>query len=324
MPRTFFKTIVTVSFAVLFTSSIALAQDDFPSQEIRIIVPWNPGGSTDIMARKILPSLEEQGVRAVVENMPGGGSAVGMAQVASAAPDGYTVGLGSSSILSLIAQGNVPFTYDSFTDIALFSEDPLVLLVSPNSEWDSLNAFMEYMKENPGSVTIGTPGTNNVNHAMAGLTGQAAGVEFRHIPYPGGSRVIAEIMGGQIDAGVLKPSETLPQIEADDLQAIGVYRQERIEALPETETFQEAGYDVFSSGELAQITYLTAPAGLDAEIRERLVEIFNTAILSEAFQEFAEENGFIAGGLSGEELQEYNAGLIDTLESAAQEIFTGD
>lgn len=322
MLTTLLKTIVFAGSAALALSTSAIAQNDFPNREIRIIVPWNPGGSTDIMARKILPILKDQGVQAVVENLPGGGSAVGLGQVAAAAPDGYTVGLGSSSILSLIAQKNVPFSHDDFTDITRFSEDPLLLLVAADSKWESLDDFMDYLKENPGNVTIGTPGTNNINHAMAGLTGQAAGVEFRHIPYPGGSRVISELMGGQIDAGVLKPSETIPQIESGDLRAIGVYRKERIDALPETETFQEAGYDIFSRGELAQTTFLTAPAGLDPAVRDKLVDIFKTAVTNSAFQSFADENGFIADGLSGEELQKYNSGLVDTLETAANDIFT--
>lgn len=313
-------TLVLAAAAAAALPFSASAQS-FPEREIRIVVPWNPGGSTDIMARTILPILEDQGVEAVVENLPGGGSAVGMGQVATARPDGYTVGLGSSSILALIAQDKVPFGHDSFSDITRFSEDPLILVVAGDSEWDSLEDFMAHMKDNPDTVTIGTPGTNNVNHAMAGLTGRAADVGFRHVPYPGGSRVIAEVLGDQIDAGVLKPSETLAQIEAGELKALGVYRDERIDTLPETETFSEAGYDVFASGELAQNTFLAAPEGLEPQVRDALIEIFRTAVTSDAFQAFAEENGFIADGLSGEELHAYNAELVESLRSAAADIF---
>lgn len=321
--RAFVKAALAVSTVALLAAGSAAAAE-FPSREIRVVVPWNPGGSTDIMARKLLPILEKQGVDAVVENLPGGGSAVGMGQVATAKPDGYTVGLGSSSILALIAEEKVPFRHDSYTDLVRFSEDPLILVVAANGQWKTLDDFMAYMKANPGSVTIGTPGTNNVNHAMAGMTSKAAGVGFRHIPYPGGSRVIAELLGGQINAGVLKPSETLPQIEAGDLRPLGVFRDERIGSLPDTPTFKEKGFDVFPSGRIAQTTYLTAPAGLDPEIRAKLVDIFQAAVRSDEFQAFAKENGFIADGLGGEDLTTYNAELVQALDKAAADVFKAE
>ncbi|TYB83602.1 tripartite tricarboxylate transporter substrate binding protein [Oceaniovalibus sp. ACAM 378] len=317
----FTKTIIAATMAIGLTAPLA-AQADFPTQELRIIVPFSPGGSTDIMARLIVPMLKEQGVTAVVENLPGGGSAVGMGQVATAKPDGYTIGLASSSLLSLIAQEMVPFKKDAYTDLVRFSEDPLILLVKGSSEFKDLTSFMDHMKANPGTVTIGTPGTNNVNHAMAELTNRAGEGDYRHVTYPGGSRVIAEILGGQIDAGVLKPSETMAQMEAGEMRALGVYRNGRIESLPDVETFAEAGYNLFESGELAQVTFLTAPAGLDPAVRDRLIEIFSTAVMSDEFQEFSTVYGFIADGLSGDELETYNSELMQALEVAASEIFT--
>ncbi|MBT53057.1 MAG: ABC transporter substrate-binding protein [Mameliella sp.] len=309
-----------IAAAVGFTSS-ALAQDDFPDREIRIVVPWSPGGATDTMARMMIPLLEKQGVSAIVENLPGGGSAVGMGQVATSAPDGYTIGLASSSLLSLFAQDRLPFEHGAFADIVRFSQDPLMLLVRGDSEWQDLDSFIEHMRAKPGEVTIGVPGSKNVNHAMAGLTGQAAGVDFRHVSYPGGSRVIAELVGGQINAGVLKPSDTFPMIESGDLRPIGIFSNTRVEVLPDVETFPEAGYDVFKDGELAQISYLTGPAGMSPEVRQKLIDIFQTALSDPSFQEFSKKNGFTSDGLPGKELQAYNDALIQSLSVAAENIF---
>ena len=160
-------------------------------------------------------------------------------------PDGYTVGLASSSLLSLIAQKQVPFKADSFTSLVRFSEDPLVLVVAKDSPFADIESFMKFLGENAGKTTIATPGSKNVNHAMAVTTAMAANAEFRHVPYPGGSRVIAELMGGHIDAAVLKPSETIQQIQGGELRALAVYRDQRLDVLPDVPTFAEKNIDVY-------------------------------------------------------------------------------
>ena len=302
----------------------ASAQTDYPNREIRWIIPWNPGGSNDIMARFLQPILAEQGFDTVIENVPGGTGAIGMGQVATAKPDGYTIGNGTSSTLAIIAQGKAPLKNDHFTHVIRLSVDPLMLVVPSDSEIDTLDGFIQHMKDNPGEVTIGTPGTNNLNHIFAAMTARGADAEYRHVPYPGGSRVVAELMGKQIQAGVLKPSETMEQIKAGDLKPLGVFANERLDVLPDVPTFAEAGIDVFPYGPVVQMGYIEAPAGLDPEVRAKLTDAFHAAITSPEFTEFAETNGFELSPISGEELETEVNGVAGAIGEVATQVFTAD
>jgi len=320
-----FKRVVTLAVmaALVMVGGLdkAQAQSDYPNKEIRWIIPWNPGGSNDIMARFLQPILEEQGFKTVIENVPGGTGAVGMGQVATAKPDGYTIGNGTSSTLSIIAQGKAPLKNDDFTHVIRLSVDPLMLVVPGDSKNDTLQKFVQHMKDNPGKVTIGTPGTNNLNHIFAAMTARGAGVDYRHVPYPGGSRVVAELMGNQIEAGVLKPSETIEQIKAGDLKPLGVFGKKRLDVLPDVPTFEEAEIDVFPFGPVVQMGYIEAPAGLDPEVRKKLADAFEKALTSQKFKDFAAKSGFVIDPIRGEELEKEVEGVAGAIKQVADKTF---
>lgn len=307
--------------ALMLGTLPGLAHAEYPDHEIRWVIPWNPGGSNDIMARYLQPLLEKQGFKMIIENVPGGTGAIGMGQVATAKPDGYTIGNGTSSTLAIIAQGKAPLKNDQFTHVIRVSVDPLILVVSGKSPYDTLDKFMAHMKAKPGEVTIGTPGSNNLNHIFAAMAARGAGVGYRQVPYPGGSRVVAELMGGQIEAGVLKPSETMEQIAAGDLKALGVFGRERLEVLPDVPTFAEKGVDVFPYGPVVQMAYIEAPAGLDPKVREKLAAAFKAAITSPEFVAFAKKNGFVLSPISGAELDAEVNGVAKSIAEVAAQVF---
>ena len=161
-------------------------------------MPWNAGGSNDIAARALAEILMKDGIRSF-DNQPGATGSIGMQKVATAAPDGYTIGMGTSSTLALIAQGLTPLRNDQFAPIARVTLDPLTLLV-PTAPPNGARDFVDYVKKNPGKVSIGTPGSNNLNHIFAVMTGRAAGADVIAVPYTGGSKVIADLAGKQIEA----------------------------------------------------------------------------------------------------------------------------
>lgn len=315
---------LAAAMALGATSFTAAQADEYPTREVRWIIPWNPGGSNDIMARILQPILEEEGLPVVIENVPGGTGAIGMGQVATAAPDGYTVGMGTSSTMAIIAQGQAPLRDEQFTHIVRVSIDPLILVVPGDSPHETLSEFIEHMREHPGEVTIATPGANNLNHIFAAMTARGADVDYRHVPYPGGSRVVAELMGNQVDAGVLKPSETMEQIGAGDLRAIGVFQEDRLDVLSDVPTFAEEGIDVFPYGPVVQMAYLDAPAGLDPQVREKLTRAFENALTSERFLTFAEENGFQVDAISGEELEAEIEAISAAIAEVAGQVFEDD
>lgn len=294
----------------------------FPAREIRLVVPWGPGGATDIMARQLQPIFKERfGATLVVINVPGGNSAVGMTEVITARPDGYTVGIASSTILSLIAQGQVGWGVDRLTNLVLVSEDPLLLLVRASAPWKDLRSFMEHVKQHPGEVRIGTSGSRNVNHGLAVLAAQAVGSTIRQVPFDSGAVTVAALMGGHIDAAVLKPNETMSQLRSGDVRALGVFRSQRLSVLPDVPTFAELGYDVFARGKVAQISFVVAPAGIPADVRERLIQMFDEAVQSPQFQAFAAQQGFVAPSVTGAELDAYVADLMKGLRALAQTAF---
>lgn len=306
---------------VLLSSTVVFAAWQ-PRREITIIIPWSPGGATDIMARKLQPIIKREfGINTVVVNKAGGNSAVGLTELITSRPDGYTVGLASSTILSLMAQNQLSWGTDRFTNICLVSEDPMLLAVSKDAKWNDLHAFLADVKAKPSTITIGTAGSRNVNHADAVLAAQSVGSAIRHVPFDGASRAIAAVLGGHIDAVVLKPSETISQIRSGELKALGVFREERLASLPDVPTFEEMGYDVFPYGPVAQISYLVAPAGLNKEVKDKLAEIFRGAMLDEEFQNFAAESGFVSNPIYGDDLDEYIENLSSALAEVARKVY---
>jgi tripartite-type tricarboxylate transporter receptor subunit TctC len=305
----------------LLQTPASRGQSSYPQRDITFIVPWNAGGSNDVAARALDPILREHGIKIVIENVVGATGVIGMRRVASAAPDGYTLGMGTSSTLALMAQGKAPLSNAQFTHVARVSTDPLMLLVSTKSEQKSLDDFIKYMKGNPDKVTIGTPGNYNLNHIFASMTARAAGVNFVNVPYTGGSKVVADLLGQHVDSGVLKPSETLGQIQEGLLKPIGIFANERLEMFPDVPTFKEKGYDVFPYGPVVQMAYVVGPANLPDDVRAKLITAFRAAIQDPRFKEFAKKNVFLVDDLTGDALTKEVDKVAAALGTVASQVF---
>ena len=316
--------IAVLALAAVIPLAAQSAGKDFPQRDIQFVIPWNAGGSNDIAARQLQNIMQQQsGVNLIVENVPGATGSIGMTRVARSAPDGYTVGMGTSSTLAQIAQKLTPLKNDQFTPIARVSVDPLILLVPQDSPAKDLKGFLEYMKKNPG-VSIGTPGTHNLNHIFAEMTARAAGTKYINVPYTGGAKVIIDLAGKQIQAAVLKPSESKGQIDAGKVRPLGVFANERLEVMPDIPTFKELGYDVFPFGPLVQMAYVVAPAGIPDDVRAKLISLFSKAIESKEFKSFADKNGVVISPLNGDDLTKEINGVQKTLNSVAAKVFTKD
>lgn len=313
---------VAAACLLAFQVSPGHAQSDFPQRDITFIVPWNAGGSNDVAARALDPLLREQGIKIVIENVVGATGVIGMKRVANAAPDGYTLGMGTSSTLALIAQNKAQQLANAqFTNIARVSTDPLMLLISTKSQPKSLEDFLALMKANPGKTTIGTPGNYNLNHIFASMTARSAGVDYVNVPYTGGSKVVADLLGQHVEAGVLKPSETLGQIQENLLKPLGVFANERLEMFPDVPTFKEKGYDVFPYGPVVQMAYVVAPANLPADIRTKLITAFRNAIQDPRFKEFAKKNAFLVDDMTGDDLTKEVDNVAKAIGTVATQVF---
>ena len=299
------------------------SETTFPTKEITIVVPWNPGGTNDLMARAMQPAFKElYNVDLVVKNSPGGSSAVGITEVLTSKNDGYTVGLASSSFLILVAQGRMEADLASVENLSLVAAEPVVIVAKAGGKYENAQQFLEAAKASSGQVSIGIPGANTVNQAYSVLLGQAAEAQFNFVPFDGGSRVIADVIGGHIDAGALKPSEVINQVRSGELVVLGICSKEPLSALPEAPTFASMGYDLFTLGDITQASYVMAPAGLDPQVKDKLAEMFQAAIHSENFQTFASESGMVPDPITGSELDTYLDNVFAGLQNASREIFT--
>ena len=322
------KAFLTVATSILgFVLGIYVAigsamAAEFPSKEIRLVVPWNVGGSNDISARLISKILADEGITVVVDNVAGATGTIGMTKVAAAEPDGYTIGMGTSSTLAMIAQGLTPLKNEQFAPIARVTTDQLLLLVPKDGPAKDLNSFEAMVKKNPGKISIGTPGSNNLNHIFAVMTGNVVDSSIITVPYTGGSKVIVDLAGKQIDAAVLKPSESKAQIDSNMVMPLGVFANERIKSMPNIPTFKERGYNVFPYGPLVQMAYLAAPSKTPPEIQEKLIAIFNRAIQDPRFKAASEDGGARVDSLTGKALGNEIVAVTNTLAVVGKKVFT--
>ena len=322
--NTFKKAVIAMVTSVLgafvaFGSAVAA---DFPTREIKLVVPWNVGGSNDISARLISKILADEGITVVVDNVAGATGTIGMTKVANAEPDGYTIGMGTSSTMAMIAQGLTPLKNEQFAPIARVTTDQLLLLVPKDGPTKDLDGFEAMVKKSPGKISIGTPGSNNLNHIFAVMTGNVVNSSIITVPYTGGSKVIVDLAGKQIDAAVLKPSESKAQIDSNLVIPLGVFANERIKTMPTVPTFKEKGYNVFPYGPLVQMAYLAAPAKTPPEIQEKLIAIFNKAIQDPRFRAASEEGGSRVDSLTGKALAAEVVAVTNTLAVVGKKVFT--
>ncbi len=249
----------------------AAAQAPWPSRPIRYIVPFAPGGTTDILARvvgeKLGPAL---GQTIVVENRAGQGGSVGAAELARAAPDGHTIGGGTISSHAINATLYDKLPYDpvtSFAPITMYATQPNVLVVHPSVPAQNLREFIALLKANPRKYSFGSAGTGTSQHISGELFKTMAGVQMEHIPYRGSGQMIPELLGGTLTVAVDNIATALPHMKTGKLRALAVTTAQRSGAAPEVPTMAEQG---LAGYELSSWQAVFAPAGTPAAVIERL------------------------------------------------------
>ena len=250
-------------FAVLaFGARVAFAQD-FPSRPITLIVPFPPGGVADNVARPVAQALSKQlGQTVVIENKQGAGGGIGMAFVAKAKADGYTLLLALSSI-SVIPEadkvlGRAPmFQLDQLLPIARFTADPVVLAVRAESPWKTYAEFVAFAKANPKKLNYGSSGNYGTMHVPMEMLASSVGVTLTHVPFTGAAPAVTALLGGTLDAVASGPSTVVQHVKAGKLRVLASWGPERHPALPDVPTLRELGV----ATEYAQWSGLFAPAG---------------------------------------------------------------
>lgn len=289
-----------VASGIALPFGTAFAQG-WPEQTIKVMVPFPPGGSTDIIGRMVAEHLQKQlGKTVIVENLPGATGTIGTAAVARAKPDGYTLLIGSvgTIVTNHFAYEKLPFTMNSIAPVINLAETPNVLMVRPNLGVNSPAELVALMKSKPGQLQHGSSGIASSSHVSCELFKLHSGVSAVHIPYKGGTPMLTDLMGGTIDFSIDQISSSLKLIQAGRIKALAVTSRQRSPQLPDVPTLDET---ILPGFVMAPWFSVGAPFGTPKPVIARVNEVLNAMLADKAVLAKLEGYGIVpVGGTSNE------------------------
>jgi len=264
----------------------------YPDKSVRLVVPFAPGGATDVVGRALavgLSQLWQQQV--IVENKPGAGGNIGADIVAKSTPDGYTLLLSSPAEVAINPSLYPKMPYDAAKDllpVAKVASAPLVLVVNAKSNIKTLQELQQYIKEKNGNVNFASSGTGGPQHLAGELFKSMSGLLMTHIPYKGGSPAITDLLGGQVDTFFAGLPPSLPHITSGKLMPLGVTSLKRISLLPNVPTIAESGFPGFS---IENWQGIFVAAGTSTKIVDQLAQDIATVMKDKKFEESLQSQG---------------------------------
>jgi len=270
----------------------------WPSKAIRVVVPFPPGGGTDIIARETTQKVAAAtGWTFVIDNKPGAGGNLGVDAVAKAPADGYTIVLGQTSNIAINPTLYSKLPYDPQKDLApivLIANAPLVMVTGTNSPLKTLADAVNAAKAKPGQVNFASPGNGTVAHLTEELFQKAAGIKTQHVPYKGANQALTDVISGNVELYMSSVPTLLGHIKQGKLRALAVTSAKRVDDLPNVPTINESGYKGFDA-----VTWfgLLAPAATPKDVIAKLNAEFNKALkLPELSKRLGDEGADTAGG----------------------------
>jgi tripartite-type tricarboxylate transporter receptor subunit TctC len=264
-------------------------EEEFPTQDIEMICPWDAGGGTDQTARQLADLAEEQlDTSLFVTNQEGGSGSVGFNEIANSEADGHTVGVTTVEICTISHLGIAEVSHEDLEPVMQYNFDPASLTVHQDAPYGSLEEFVEHAEENPGEISISNSGTGAIWHLSAAGFAQEAGIEVDHVGYDGGEPATQAVVGGEVEATTASAAEVRPQVEDGPLEILAVFDDEPLDVFPDVPTLEDEGYDFV----MGAWRGLTVPEGTPEGPIERLEEAFTEVYESEEFQSFMEDAGF--------------------------------
>jgi tripartite-type tricarboxylate transporter receptor subunit TctC len=308
------------ALALAAAASPVLAQGAWPAKPIRYIVPFAPGGTTDILARMVGEKLATVlGQPIVIENKAGQGGSIGAAELARAAPDGYTIGGGTISSHAINATLYAKLSYDPvthFAPITMYATQPNILLVHPSVPVANLAEFIRLLKAEPAKYSFGSAGSGTSQHISGELFKTMAGVSMQHIPYRGSGPMMTDLLGGNLLVAVDNIATAIPHMKAGKLRGLAVTTAARSSAAPDVPTMAESGLPGY---ELASWQAVFAPAGTPQPIVDRLAAEIGRILKSPDIQKRFAELGLDASGMSPTELAAYVKNDVPRLGKVVRE-----
>jgi tripartite-type tricarboxylate transporter receptor subunit TctC len=255
----------------LMQAATPLPAQDYPNRPVTLVVPYAAGGGLDVLGRMLAQKLSDRlGKPFVVDNRPGAGTVIGATSVVKAAPDGYTIMLGTSSAYAINVTLHKALPYDpakDFAPIALVSNAPFLLLVNPAQPIHSVADLIALAKEKPGQLSYGSAGPGSPQHLSMELLKSMTGINVVHIPYRGDNPAVTDLVAGHIATQFAEPTPVLPLLRTGKLRALAVSSTRRMPTAPEIAPLAEAGVPGF---DFVSWQMIVAPAGTPRDIVEKL------------------------------------------------------
>lgn len=292
-PRNLLRSL-SAALLALSLQGAALAQADFPSKSVAMVVPFPPAGSTDVIGRLLAQTMSKHlGQSVLVENVGGAGGTIGAAKAARAPGDGYTL------LFNNMAQASAPSLYAKlpfdplvdFEPVGPLVEVPMILVARKNFPGDTLQAVFDYAKANPGKLNFATAGVGATTHLCEVLLQFSTGLKWTAVPYKGTGPALNDLLGGQVDVICDQPASTLGHIKSGNLKPIAVATKARLKSLPEVPTFEESGMPGF---QLAVWHGLYASKGTPKPVIDKLSAALRQSLSDPAFtQRLQEMSGLV-------------------------------
>ena len=309
--RARFKSIVLAAACMTCAASVAYAQADFPMRPVRMVNPYTPGGSVDLVGRALAAGLSEMwGYQVIVDNRPGAGTQIGTELVVRAEPDGYTM-LVTSSTIAILSSMYPKMRFDPARDlsaIALISLSPFVLVVHPSIPAKSVQELIGLAKAQPGQIAAASSGVGTTNHLSLELFKSMARVDLLHVPYKGGGPAIADLVGGQVKVHFNTPGTLFPHVKTGRLRALAMTSAQRTDFAPDLPTVAESGLPGFE----ATVWYgVYGPRTLPPRLVQRWNESVNRYLKTPQAQAHLRKIDMIAGGGSPADFTAFHKGQTE-------------
>ena len=269
-----------IAAAAVFCVAGPVMAQDYPNKVIKLVVPYPPGGATDVIGRVMAQKLSVAlGQQVIVDNRAGAAGSIGAAAVAAASPDGYTLLMGamtSHSISAVLNKKTVNFDMEkSFVPVAIVGSVPLVFVVTPSLKANTLTEFIALAKSKPGSLTFASAGNGSPQHLAGEMFQRVAGVKMLHVPYKGSGPAITDLIGGQVDSMIETAPAAQAHVKGEKLRALAAASNQRVPTLPDVPTASEAGLSGF---EVSSMFGIAAPAGTPELIITKLNEALKSIL----------------------------------------------
>ena len=278
---------------------------DYPSKPIRFVVPYTPGGATDIVARLIAQKvMDDTKWTFIVDNRAGGNGNIGMDVVAKAKPDGYTIGLGQTANLAINPTLFPKMPYDALKDlvpVAVVASQPVVLVVRTEAPYKSLAELVAAAKARPGEIKQALAGTGTLGHMAGEVLARRAGFKVLNVPYKGAAPAITDLLGGQTDCMFATPQGALAMVKGGKLRALAVTSAKRLPVMPDVPTVGES----YQGFEAVDWKAIVVPAGTPADIVKKLNAAIGKALARPATISQLLAEGSTPGGGSPEQAAQY-------------------